>query len=85
MKGDRRNLYDPQLTPERTVLAGKEAMLAANRGTDAITRAGEQYLCTCHCGAAEVTSDEGAVSLFRAGHDHAGNPVAWPAPEDGES
>jgi hypothetical protein len=63
-----RRLYDPQLTPERAVTAAKENLLAAHRGTDAITRAGEQYICTSLDGAVEVTSDERVVARFRAEH-----------------
>jgi hypothetical protein len=63
-------LYEPQLIPERKVLADKEAMLGEQRGTDLVRRVGEQYLMTCHCGAVVVTSDEREVSRFRADHAH---------------
>jgi hypothetical protein len=65
---DAGNPYDPRLAPGRTILAEKEALLAAHRGTSAITRAGEQYICTCVCSAAEVTSSEQLTAQFRADH-----------------
>lgn len=63
-----RKLYDPQIAPERSVVAAKEALLEDQRGTDKITRTGEQYICTSIDGAAEVTSDESVVSRFRVEH-----------------
>lgn len=67
---DAGNPYDPRLIPEHQVLADKSAILAANRGSDRIIRAGEQYIATCRCGAAEVTSSEKVLARFRMEHGH---------------
>ena len=75
---------------QREVLAAKAAALEQQRGTSRVRRWGEQYLMTCACGAAVVTSDEAAVTRFRAvhaGHDqvpgpagHRGAPLGREAP-----
>lgn len=68
---DAGNPYDPRLILERQVLAGKSAILAANRGSDRVVRAGEQYIATCRCGGVLVSSDERVLSRFQGEHDHA--------------
>jgi hypothetical protein len=61
-----RKLYDPQLAPEREIVARKEAR-AAQRELR-VSRDGEQYIGTCMAGHAVVTSDAGEVESFADRH-----------------
>lgn len=48
-------LYDPQIAPERKVLAANKAEFDAQKGHKKVQRVGEQYYMTCTCKASEVT------------------------------
>jgi hypothetical protein len=61
-----RKLYDPLIPPERQVVAEKEALAA--RKVTAVTRAGEQFICTCMAGHFVVTSDAGEAEVFANKH-----------------
>jgi|HubBroStandDraft_1064217.scaffolds.fasta_scaffold190482_1 hypothetical protein len=61
-----RHPYDPQLLPERTVVAAKEALAA--RRENKVTRTGEQYIATCEAGHSVITSDAGEAEAFAQKH-----------------
>jgi hypothetical protein len=63
-----RKLYDPQLDPERKVIADKTADLEANKWVKKIMRSGEQFLLTCPCGWFQVTSDFKALADWTQAH-----------------
>jgi hypothetical protein len=65
-----RKLYDPPLTPERTILAEKEQLLNEIRTTDKLrcTRSGEQFFLGCKCRAYQVTSDPALANHFMWDH-----------------
>lgn len=63
-----RSPYDPQITPERSVIKAKEDMLRTIIGTNRCIRYGEQYLTSCACGSYIVTSDRNEVSQFQVRH-----------------
>jgi len=62
--------YNPRIPPRREVEDRIHALIAERRGTDGEMRFGEQYICTCRCGALEVTSSRYIADEFRT--DHAG-------------
>jgi hypothetical protein len=61
-----RRLYDPQLAPEREIIARKEARAAEQ--VNRITRDGEQYIGTCMAGHSCITSDAGEIEKFAVKH-----------------
>ena len=61
-----RKLYDPQLAPEREVVAAKTAL--TKRRVLAVTRSGEQFICTCRAGHHIVTSDASEAESFAERH-----------------
>ena len=74
-----RKLYDPQLAPEREVVAAKTAL--TKRRTLAVTRSGEQYICTCPALHLIVTSDASEADGFAERHqEHLTTESAPPGP-----
>lgn len=64
-----RSPYDPQITPERSILKAKEDMLRSMIGTTRAIRYGEQYLTSCRCGSYIVTSNVYETDKFQDYHD----------------
>lgn len=64
-----RKLYEPQLTPEREVLAFKSTVLEEIRGKNIVRRIGEQYFMSCQCGTLDVTSNNTAPFVFLDDHE----------------
>ena len=65
-----RHQLDPQLAPERQILAVKEALLKQIRGQDKVIRNGEQYFMSCHCGATDISSNPLFLTAFLENHKH---------------
>lgn len=63
-----RKLYDPIIPPEKKISAEKLAILEAQKGSFKIIRHGEQYFCTCTCGAVDVTSEPSEMMTFSEEH-----------------
>lgn len=61
--------YNPQLDPQRKILAEKHEMLPHVIGTRGLTRWGEQYIATCVCVAYVVTSDSTEAHSFMTRHE----------------
>ena len=61
-----RKLYDPQLTPEREVVAMKETI--ASTRANRLVRTGEQYIATCMSGHHVITSDASEAEAFADKH-----------------
>lgn len=66
-----RDIYDPQLIPERRVRADKEGFITMIRGYDYSGRYGEEYIMSCHCGGLLITSEIEKCGKFTNAHkDH---------------
>lgn len=63
-----RHPLDPQLDPERKVIAEKQAFVESVRGTNSWTRWGEQYIYSCECSGLVVTSDWELAHVFATRH-----------------
>jgi len=65
-------LYDPQIPPERVVLALFEAELKNRKGIKKTTRGpGEYYLATCTCNQYVIDSEWNKIAEFENAHfDH---------------
>ena len=61
-------LYDPRIPPERELERQFMLQVDAQRGTYAIVRKGEQFICTCTCMALLVTSYYDKVYNFTGRH-----------------
>lgn len=60
--------YDPRIPPQRELERRIREKIAAQRGTCAQTRYGDQWILTCSCGALTVTTDMAAPVRFREYH-----------------
>jgi hypothetical protein len=60
--------YDPQIAPERKVVAKNQAEFEDQKGHKRIQRVGEQWYMTCTCKAVEISTVMERPNQFIAEH-----------------